>query len=230
LRVHHALDQYNVEADVVAYDRTTGTVIWEAGLPDSRSVADLFLDHDRVYLVITGGILQIRDSATGALLKEIQGQIGRPAIYRSGILYGFNGRDDKSVAFDVRAKRPLWTGPAVEAAFPSSHPLIVGQRVLASTSSGEPMAFDAQTGTLLWAAKTGEDAYQTPTVMGDMVYILGVGSGNIYALSIQDGKELGRLRTGDKIVITDYTYNWRPVAAEGLLIVPVNDKVYAYGD
>jgi hypothetical protein len=59
---------------------------------------------------------------------------------------------------------------------------------------------------------------------------LGVGSGNIYALSIQDGKELGRLRTGDKIVITDYTYNWRPVAAEGLLIVPVNDKVYAYGD
>ena len=92
------------------------------------------------------------------------------------------------------------------------------------------MAFDAKTGTLLWTAKTGEDAYQTPTVMGDMVYILGIGSGNIYALSIQDGKELGRLRTGDKVVIAGYSYNWRPVAVEGLLIVPVNDKVYAYGD
>jgi hypothetical protein len=60
--------------------------------------------------------------------------------------------------------------------------------------------------------------------------MLGISSGNVYALSIQDGKELGRLRTGSKFVITGYSYNWGPVAVEGMLIVPLNNKVYAYGD
>ena len=119
---------------------------------------------------------------------------------------------------------------SVKIALPTGSPLVVGRRVLVPTHFGYPIAVDAQTGALLWTAKTGEDVYQTPTVLGDTVYILGIGSGNVYALSIQDGSELGHLRTGEKFEITGYSSNWRPVAAEGLLIVPVNDKVYAYGD
>jgi outer membrane protein assembly factor BamB len=223
--------------DVRAYDRVTGAMVWEVDLPGARSVANLFLDQDRIYLVVTGDILQVLDSVTGRLIEEITGQIGYPAAYQSGILYGFirsnygfrSDKDDKLVAFNTRTGERLWVGPAVNVAYPVGPPLVAGQRLLVPTD-GYPMAFDIETGKLLWAAKKSRDIYQTPAVLADTVYIRGIGSGKVYALSIQDGSELGHLSTGKQFVITGHSIPWRPVIAEGMLIVPLGRRVYAYGD
>jgi len=213
---------------VRAYDRATGAVVWEIDLP-ARSSADLFLDQDKIYVVV-GDTLLMLDSATGSLIEGVTGQIGVPATYRSGVLYGFRKGEDENdelVAFDTRTGETLWVGPALSASY---SPLVVGERVFVPAHLGHPMAVDAQTGRLLWIAQTDEDIYQTPVVLGDTVYVLGIGDGKIYALSIQSGVELGHLFTGDKFVITGYSYNWRPVTAEGLLIVPLGRRVFAYGE
>lgn len=213
-----------------AYDRATGAIVWEVPLPAARAAADLFLDQGRIYLVVTGDILLILDSATGSLIDEVRGQIDVPVTYYSGVLYGFREDEDENeelVAFDTRTRKTLWVGPALSASY---SPLVVDERVFVPAHLGHPMAVDAQTGRLLWVAQTDEDIYQTPVVLGDAVYTLGIGDGRIYALSIQNGAELGYLYTGDKFVITDYSYNWRPVAAEGVLIVPLGRRVFAYGD
>ncbi len=218
--------RYN--CDIQAYDRETGTVVWEDALPGARSGANLFLDDGKIYLVITGGILQVRDSVTGKLIEEIKGQIDRPATFQAGILYGFNDVG-KLVAFDTRTETVLWQSQKLGESYA---PLLAGQRLLAPTNGGQPMAFDAQTGNLLWAAQTDSDRYQTPAVLRDIVYIRGIATGKIYALSIQNGVELGYLRTvlARRPLIWDQSSTWRPVTAAGLLIVPVERRVYAYGD
>jgi len=216
---------------VRAYDRATGAVVWEIDLP-ARSSADLFLDQDKIYVVV-GDTLLMLDSATGSLIEGVTGQIGVPATYRSGVLYGFVEEKDDSdrlVAFDTQTKKTLWVGPEINISYPIGPPLISGTRVLVATSSGRPTAVDVHTGKTLWVAQVGSDMYQTPAVLNDIVYILGIGDGKIYALSIQSGVELGHLFTGDKFVITGYSYNWRPVTAEGLLIVPLGRRVFAYGE
>jgi outer membrane protein assembly factor BamB len=212
--------------DVRAYDRATGTVMWDVDLPGSRSGADLFLEQDKVYLVITGSIVQVRDAATGKLLMENENQISRFAAYQSGVLYGF--KEDRLVAFDPRTNRVLWSSQAARVGEYS--PLLDGNRVLVPPKRGQPMAFDAKTGQRLWIATTDEDTFQTPVVLGNTVYIRGIFSGKIYALSIQDGSEIGQLLTGNRPVISDLSYTWQPVIAEGLLIVPMGKRVYAYGD
>lgn len=212
---------------VKAYSRTTGAVIWDVALPGGRSGANLFLNHNKLYVVTNTDILLVLDSMEGDLLEEIKEQIGQPATYQSGILYGFKGTD-QLVAFDVQAKKVLWHQRGLSQSYP---PLLDGQRLLVPTDGGQPMAFDTQTGQLLWEAKTGQDIYQTPVVLNNVVYILGIGHGKVYALSVQDGTELGHILTGGKILIVgNASSSWRPVVAKGLLIVPIGKKVYAYGN
>jgi len=87
--------------------------------------------------------------------------------------------------------------------------MVVGTRVLVPVYNGYPMAFDADTGNLLWAATIDQGHYQTPTVLDDMVYVREIFSGKIYALAIQDGTDSGHLFTGSRIVISDRSYTWR---------------------
>jgi outer membrane protein assembly factor BamB len=220
--------------DVRAYNRLTGAVVWAVDLPGVRSSANLFLDQDRIYVVVIGDILQILDSETGVLIEEVTGQIGYPAAYQSAILYGFRERsgfkeDHELVALDSRTRETLWVGPVVDIAYPIGPPLVAGQRLLVPAHSGYPMAVDVRTGKPLWVAKTKRATYQTPAILADTVYIRGIRSGKVYALSMQDGTELGYLSTGERFVITGSADTWRPVTEEGVLIVPLGRRVYAYG-
>lgn len=214
--------------DVQAYDRKTGALIWDVDLPGGRSGASLFLDQDKIYLATSAGVLQIRDSTSGALIEEMRGQISMFAAYQAGILYGFN-EASALVAFDTRTRTMLWKSQRPKESYA---PLLTRQRLLVPTNGGQPLAFDAQSGKLLWVAQVDSDRYQTPAVLSDTVYIRGIATGKVYALSIQDGGELGYLRTVTvrRPMIWDQSSTWRPMTTEGLLIVPLDRRVYAYGD
>jgi outer membrane protein assembly factor BamB len=212
--------------DVRAYDRASGNLIWTGGLSGARSGANLFLDRGEL-LVASGEVLQVRNPATGGLVKSIGGQIGENASYQAGILYGFRS-STQLVAFDPRPGKALWTA---EGMFDiSSPPVVAGSFVLALPYGEQvPSAYDALTGTQLWSAQVDRGSYLTPAVLSDTVYVRGLFNGKIYALSLLDGKPLGYLDTGGTLIVWGESSAGQPIVADGLLIIPLGRGVYAYG-
>lgn len=213
---------------ISAYDLQDGAIRWQVVVSGGRWVATLFVDGTELYLAVTGEPLQIRDAEGGTLLHEAEVRIGGGAAYYEGILYTFD-REEHLVAFDVRARQVLWTGPRVSVIF-SFPPLVIGRYVLTPICDGHPAAYDVETGELLWTAvDVVRDTYQTPVVIGNMAYIRGISTGKVYALTLSSGVPLGCLSTEGRRIGLDRAAENRPVVTNGLLIIPVDRRVYAYG-
>lgn len=215
--------RYN--CDVLAYSLATGELLWRVTLPGGRAAADVFADQDKVYLLISPDILQVRDSATGALESEFTGRIDWPAAYEAGVLYGFQRDNGGLVAVDARTGGSRWSAPGV---YSAEIPLVANGYVVVVSNALE--AYSVQMGQLLLRTSlASNDSYQTPVLLEDTLYLRGVYSGRIYAVSLEDEQVLGSLPTGSRTMVWSWEENWRPVAGAGMLIVPLGGTVYAYG-
>ena len=213
------------QCGVVAYDRATGALVWEADLPCSRCAVDLFLDQDRIYILGGSETLQVLDATTGVLLEEVSGAVGVFSTYQSGVIYGFN-RLDEVVAFDTHKSKVLWR--SIRTIDAQHAPVVAKRYVIVPPYNGVPIALSNWRGKTIWEADIENDTYMSPVVLNNVVYIRGMWSGRIYALALQGGVELGHLETGKVWLSSNYAPVLQPVLADGMLIVPVGRMVYGY--
>ncbi len=91
------------------------------------------------------------------------------------------------------------------------------------------VAVNPETGETLWRVDEGSVRWQTPVVLNQVVYARQGDGGKIYAISLENGKVSGYLLTGTRFLTPAEDDVWRPIVADGKLIVPVEKDIYAYG-
>ena len=218
---------YIVGYDVIVYERTTGRISWRVELVGSpRNTAAIFLGEGTVFL-ISRDRLQVREMKSGELLWEDVDKDWAPraATFHSGVIYYGTGNGEIA-AFDTQSKRGLWR---IRGRLSGFSPLATDERVFVG-SVGTPLALDAATGELMWQSSIDSGTYQTPMLFRGTLYVREMFTRKIYALSMEDGAELGHLVTGNPVqTASDSRFPLGPIATDTLLIFPAGDTVYAYG-
>ena len=210
---------------VDAYNRSNGNLAWR--VDTGRGGTPVYLENGSLYILMNNQIKAI-DGKTGSVNWEVP--LGRftASSFSSGILYYVETIEDDTyslVAFSVSSREKLW---ALSLTTRVNHIVLWEEYLLASTERGI-LALNAKTGDELWEYNIGADEYKTPVVMKDVVYLKGAISRTIYALSIADGKYLGRIVEGDPAwIATDLYFEIRPVIIGDLLILPSGDRLFAY--
>lgn len=190
-----------------AIDVRTGRLRWQhqLGLEDDTTVYSPVVSGPWVaatYTVFGGnpvGGLAVADARTGALLwhRQVPGSVagsGLPAFAGRVVLAA--SRDGTIHGFDVGSGEALWSLPAVSSlgGDPDYRPVVVsGPLVVVGSLSGEISAWELSTRRLRW--RRPSELYSVlfrMTVAGNVVYAP-LGSGEVVALRLRDGRELWRI-------------------------------------
>jgi eukaryotic-like serine/threonine-protein kinase len=102
-----------------------------------------------------------------------------------------------------------------------SEPILVGERLFASSIRGRVHALSSRTGDVLWTFTAGGEVRGTLAFDSGIVYAVTF-TGQIHALDPTTGRELWRAEAGERVIGS-------PVAADGKLFVALtNGEVVAY--
>lgn len=165
---------------------------------------------------VAAGPAQAPGAAPGTPLWSYRtgGAIWSAPVVRDGVLYV--GSDDRRLhAVDVHQRRARWTyatGGAVR-----SRPLVVASRVLIASDDGWLHALDRQSGRRLWRfdlksqdlhrrAPSPDNSFydflQSSPVEKDGVVYVGSTAGHLFAVRLEDGRELWKLSTAAELRAT----------------------------
>jgi eukaryotic-like serine/threonine-protein kinase len=142
-------------------------------------------------------------------------------IYMNGVVY-YGSWDDNFYALRASDGKPAWTYKTSESVYVSpsnSNPATDGKHIVfgmnASKDKGDVWCLDAQSGKLLWTARTNGKSvcsFNSPFVSGGRMYIADL-NGWLSCLNIADGKQVWLSQTGD------VAYDDSPVVADGKVYI-----------
>jgi outer membrane protein assembly factor BamB len=214
------------------HDIETGEFLWRVGEPYPEPlVTAVALDDKTLYAVFENQV-QAYDLETGKLLW--QDAIKEEGVLSEGLLTEgvfYLKRDQEGlVAYDLKDQKALWQRDDFEL---SRYPISKQGSVLFLGTRGHiPIALNAQTGTTLWMAEelSNGDDYQTPLIVGDVVYIRGLFMKRIYALDKDTGKSMGYIKLGlPDIISMNADSSLGPVQYEDMIIFPAGKGLFAFG-
>lgn len=212
---------YVVELKVRAYDLETGRELWAIWLTGApRNTASVF-PMEREVVILSIDLLEVRTQSGELVWEDSDGEwVPKGATLHEGVLYA--GRNRTLVALDIQMRSELWERAIYHSRF---NPLVTDERLFVTPFSGAPWALDTATGELIWESSIPGNSYQAPVLFDGVLYVaelpaIGKTPMRIYAVSVEDGSELGHLTVGGQVS--------QPIATDTLLIFTSGDTVYAY--
>lgn len=162
--------------NVIAYDPRTGKELWRveclkgAEVAVSPAYADGLVYAAAEYLSLTA-----IDVSTHQILwqnKDVIPGISTPLVVNGLMFFGLS--DGGIVCLDAKTGAEKWRADTDEGVF--SSPVLVGENVYLVDRGGTVHIFKADGGSYqaMGAPKLGEEAYGTPAIVGDGLYIRGV--------------------------------------------------------
>lgn len=231
---HEGIFRVTFGHTLTVYEFATGQLLWQIPVSD-REDASAFADGNTVYVLMGEG-LQARSVISGQLLwqnREIRW--AKWSAYRDGTLYYtvYQSHSPGSVrfstlaAFDVKRQTERWR---VDLERDIIQFVPDGGYVLATTDCCV-WAIGAKDGTRLWRTDVDPGPSTTPILLDNVVYVIGMFSRRLYAISLVDGRSLGYLQTGPAVLLPSGDRKGLGAAGvQGLLVVPMKDTLSAFGE
>jgi hypothetical protein len=183
-----------------AYDIPQNKMLWK--LRVGRKVGEVFYDPAVNMVYITSDdLVRAYDNSSGILVWEKAGAYGQGTLYASGILYVPLQNNVKNTfrlaAIEGRSQETLWEK---DISYPvdikASHATVI-DNLLIYRGTGI-IAVDKSNGGLVWTTPSvGEEFYDIPAEFNGVIYMKGIGTGTVYAISLDDGIILGHVRLED---------------------------------
>jgi outer membrane protein assembly factor BamB len=222
------------QSSIAAFEARSGKLLWEA----THSRRDWAPSCYAVPEVVGGKLIEAtksgifsHDARTGKLLWKLAGKFNGCAA-TNDIVYTI--MDNAPAALSLTTGKVVWTGK-VTIGDTASAPALAGDRLIAGSADGRVFAFSTQDGSLLWSTQTGSslsslqpykrggsDVNSSPAVSGATVYV-GASDGEVYALSLADGKKRGAYRLGVPIASSPL------ILGDSLYIGGYDGNLYAFG-
>jgi outer membrane protein assembly factor BamB len=161
---------------------------------DTPAVAPAGFDQEAAYVPLEGGTLVAIDLERGRVRWQIPLATSMTPATGDGMV--FAAADDHVMAIDQRSGATLW-----RTTVPSA---LAGRLywdsgwVLASTETGDLLAFRAQDGRVLWRRALGAPLAVRPSPSGDYVYVA-LDEGRLAALNLETGEPLWTLALGQAV-------------------------------
>lgn len=179
------------------YDVSTNKMLWKMDV--GRTVGKVFYDslNDVAYLT-NDDSLRALDNLSGKLLWEMKGVFGQSTFFREGILYVSEPTNVenayKLTAIKALDQKKLWEKDIVKPInYSVSNRTIIDNLLI--TSGYGMIAINITNGEEVWAiSEIGEEFYTTPVYLDGVLYVKGLATGAIYAISVSDGAILGHAR------------------------------------
>jgi outer membrane protein assembly factor BamB len=220
-----------LDCDIRGRDIKTGELLWTIPNPFPCTHAYAIINNKKLYSIFKDRI-DTYDLESGQLLQSIPTieWLARTGIFDNGVFY-LEQRAGGMAAYDLENRRILWHRDEVPLSkYPKSK---AGNLLVLGLEGSFPIAVDASTGETIWLADQlkEDDSYQTPLVMGDIVYIRGLFQKKIYALKRDNGRLIGYIRLGvPDIISTNETFSLGPVHYKDTIIFPAGHRLLAYAE
>ena len=231
-------DEQDGESSVVALDRTTGEIRWQA----ERRSAKAAYATPRVYQPETGppqlilsswahGISSL-DPRTGKLNWEQAvfkyRVVGSPAI-AAGLIFGYCGTGGVGrQMFAVRPGNPA-TGAESEIAYEVKRslpyvctPVAHGDLIFAWFDRGVVTCLDAPTGEIVWRERIGGDYFGSPVRVGDRLYCISREGEMVVLAAAREFQVLARIDLEERS-------NSTPAIADGVMYLRTASHLMAIG-
>ncbi|PWB76402.1 hypothetical protein C3F09_00080, partial [candidate division GN15 bacterium] len=200
----------NAATGFIAGDAFTGKLdtLWHGKIND-RPLGAPALSHGQLVIPGSRKRLWFFDCATGKRLGKIRmggipqgGVTLRDSLAYLALAYPRN----RLLCLDLIHRQGRWQSRIKDAA---TGPIIVGNRLITSSSDGVVTAQDPKTGKLLWKHQTDSRLLGPVSAANGRLFV-GSDDGTLYAISESDGAELYRVNLRSPIVsaaaVADYIY------------------------
>ena len=193
---------------LIALRRDTGDIVWDRAVPAKQPEEKTIRDHgyaantptadaDRVYAFFgkTGVFAfdhegnQLWQSDVGSNTSG-WGTGASPLLYKDTVIINASVESQSLVALDRTTGEEKWRASDIRESW--NTPIVVradsGRQELVIAKHGDVLAFDPNTGAMLWSCKTGISWYMVPTAVAadGIIYFLGGRSGSA-ALAVRAG-------------------------------------------
>ncbi len=200
--------------DIMVFDANTGVLLWRK--PVCRGYVRAYTDDQKVYVPCDG--LEALDIKSGETSWTADVGVLRDIAYSPGVVYYLSGAIE---AYDVQNQKKLWSTGLSNSGFERFK---VVRDAMFYTDAVKLCMLYINNGQLKWCTKTPYP--QTPTVIGNNVYIFDGSHKAVTALQVADGKKIGTL----VLFNSNYFIIDRQLLAstEDLLFFANGKDVYAY--
>jgi outer membrane protein assembly factor BamB len=191
------------DGEVAAVNRLSGDTLWEVELETSLS-GGVGVYEDAVFLGSSEGFVLKLDASTGEKLwsTHLRGEILSPP-QGNGKVVAVQTYDGKLQGLDQASGSVLWTYDSnvpVLTVRGTSSPVMHNGRVYAGFANGRVLAFDAQTGAIIWEVRVAisqgrseierlVDIDGTMELSGSELYAASY-QGSVVAIDVQSGRKL----------------------------------------
>lgn len=185
-----------VDGKVRVYRENDLSLAWSSTL-DTSVIGTPAVDHGRIYIPTTGGILWILGLADGVALGSVATggtDYSSPVIAGRQLLLGAGFPRNELVAISVPGGGELWSAALDQVT--NSSPAISGNTVVIGTNNGTLLAFDLTTHLQLWSASAGGTmGMASPIISGSSVFVLS--GGIVTKVDLVSGGVQGTLALAD---------------------------------
>lgn len=205
---------------IFAYDALTGDLLWS--VPVGRGLINAVIDDRNETVCIFDHGLNVVNAISGKSIWQRVGDV--EGLYENGILY----TTDKTgiQALDPQTRSIVWNSAAREAAPAYLSPkLLIHDEYFVVLSTNHVNVFQKDKGALQWSAQVGNA--QSPAVLGDTLFVLGLFSRQIYSFDIKTGNKTGTLQLSLPVMMAAEHHNI--TAINELLVFSNGKNIYAYG-
>ena len=214
------------------YNIKTESIIWEKLVDRGGVTINFDLDTNTVF-VTTSRFVAAHDVLDGSPKWEID-QIARTCVLDQGVLYYYAVEPTDAdrgyvIAVDSKSSDQLWKVEIPLTERTAVYNLAVLNNALIGSTDSGLIAIDKQDGHSLWQSETNDFFFGKPVVINNVIYIRGTTSGQIYAISPENGHSIGYLTLGEPSLLSlaqdeyDIVY-----VTENALIFPYANTIYSY--
>ncbi|HET9345718.1 MAG TPA: PQQ-binding-like beta-propeller repeat protein [Candidatus Limnocylindrales bacterium] len=174
------------DGGVIALDRATGEVRWEAPIPNGIGTNVPSVADGLVYVGGEGFVAAL-NAADGVLVWQADIDAAGPigvVVVADGVAYAGDGAPGGLHAFDARTGVELWT---VEE--PLFAPAVAGSIAVAGSPSGRVLGVDTATGGERWRYQMSGASRPASTADG-VAYIASETGRRVFALDVATGEKL----------------------------------------